>query len=126
MTKLNHMVLKVLSNSECVNFYTKFFKLLNLTEVYSLDYYKHFENNFLSIGLYFEATFENYKENYAGLGHIAFEIENIEILENIISFLKENSIEVLGPENKKHHGKEYLTIEFRCPSNIRIECVLKN
>jgi hypothetical protein len=123
---INHLVLQIIDNPQTLNFYKSFFDLLNLEVVFVSPegYYKHYENKNVSIGLYFEKGFVYKQKEYSGLGHIAFQLDK-ENYEEIIDFIKtqlEIKLECIN-EIKPHHGNNYLTTTFYCPSGIRIEII---
>ncbi len=117
MSKLHHIVLKI--QKEDLQFHNELFKSLGLKEIYRLNYYAHYENDNMSVGLWFD-KFEERNDKACGLGHIAFEVdkETIHSIKRVCSNFKTNLIN-LGL--KKHHGIPKNTFEVCYTKNVRIE-----
>lgn len=70
-------------------------------------------------------TFDRFR---VGMSQIAFNLENTLQLEKILNFATEKKVEFRfepAIEEEEHHGKNYQTVSFFCPSGILFEFVTK-
>ena len=125
-THLEHLVLKIKSESQSLNFYSDFLSLMGYQKDFESENYINYSNPNLAIGLYFETGFVEASENVSGLGHLAWQTHDFSLIDRLCEVLKKYELEheTLG-ENRNHHNQEFFTVCFYCPSGNRLELIYK-
>lgn len=123
-THLEHLVLKIKSDTQSSIFYQDFLALLGYKVDFESKNYVNFNNGILPIGLYFESNFNENQENSAGLGHLAWKTDNLELVHQLNELIAKHDLEYesLG-EKRTHHNQEFFTYCFYCPSGNRLELI---
>ena len=126
-THLEHLVLKIKSDPQSISFYHQFLNLLGYQMDFESENYLNFNNGIIAIGLYFEPNFDQSQENTAGLGHLAWKIGDLNLIESLRELITKYGLEYesLG-EKRTHHNKEFFTYCFYCPSGNRLEIVYED
>jgi|GEM_PF-6156103 len=123
-TQLSHLVLKVNKNQDTLNFYRDLFELLGYTQTIYDSNFWNFGDKSISVGLYFEEEFYAADENTVGLGHLAWDVGSQDVIDNAALLIQKYNLatETLG-SIKAHHGIDFFTCCFYCPSGNRLELV---
>jgi catechol 2,3-dioxygenase-like lactoylglutathione lyase family enzyme len=117
-----------------IDFYKSLFELLGFTESFHSGEYKFicFQNSTGFTAGIAEKSEENRGTSFdrfrVGVSQLAFNTQNIENLEKILSFCKDRKVNFRFDDKieiEKHHGVDYHTVSFFCPSGILFEFVTK-
>jgi len=123
---LEHLVLKIKKNNNSINFYKEFLEMLSYKQDFTSENYDNYTGDNLSIGLYFEDNFKDSNEEFSGLGHLAWQVNNSPIVHKLNELIDKYELEYecLG-EKRQHHNQEFFTYCFYCPSGNRLELIYK-
>jgi hypothetical protein len=126
ITQLSHLVLKVTSSQDTLNFYQELFGILGYTQDIKDSNFWNFSDDVIAVGLYFEDEFQEGGENTTGLGHIAWDVGGQDIIDKAALLIQRYNLEAETHGTiKAHHGIDFFTCCFYCPSGNRLELVYK-
>jgi catechol 2,3-dioxygenase-like lactoylglutathione lyase family enzyme len=134
VSKINHLYLVIKNFEQNISFYQQLFEIMEFSQSYKseeINFICFKDKTDLTIGL-LEESIENkdllFDRFRVGMSQIAFNLENKNQLEKVLDFTKEKKVDFRFEdkiEEELHHGENFYTISFFCPSGILFEFVVK-
>lgn len=127
---IHHIEIYVTDLSKTKKFYSNFFSLIDYTIYQEWDKGVSFKQN--DSYIVFVQVEEQYKSNgyhrkNTGLNHIAYSVENNNIIDNIRKIMKRSGvIELYGDKYPFAGGKDHYAFFFEDPDRIKLEVVAQN
>jgi len=135
VSKINHIYLVIKNFEQNISFYQSLFETIEFSESFKsseVNFVCFTDETGLTIGVLEESeenknlAFDRFR---VGMSQIAFNIESINKLEQLLIFAKEKKLDFRFEDKideEIHHGENFKTVSFFCPSGILFEFVTKN